>query len=120
VIDPSAVNYCRIAAPGHRLEVADEVAVAGVTGIAGVNGTWRVTATAQDYGYSGPTHYDEGVTVYAPRHFDRDAATGAPIERVAASRVVNYSDIDPNTRWGDHVLRGTPGTRTGISAARSR
>lgn len=59
-----------------------------------------------DYGPApGYVHETDGVTVYAPRYVGRSATTGAPIEVVRASRVVNYSDIDPYTDWGAHVLR---------------
>jgi UrcA family protein len=64
-------------------------------------------AHAQDYydqdSYTTTTDMD-GVTVYAPYRQERDGATGAPIETVRASRVVYFHDIDPNSRWGHHVL----------------
>jgi len=45
-----------------------------------------------------------GVTVIAPRQFERDGATGAPIETVFANRVVRYDDLDL-THWRDrHIL----------------
>ncbi|MDR3511778.1 MAG: UrcA family protein [Caulobacteraceae bacterium] len=70
---------------------------------------WAQAQQAYDQGYAGPSggYPDEmsGVTVYAPRYVGRSATTGAPIELVRASRVVDYSDIDPDTEWGAHVLR---------------
>jgi UrcA family protein len=58
-----------------------------------------------------PVYTDPGTTVgevvvVAPyRHrSERDPATGAPIERVSASRVVHYSDLDLTTDWGVHQL----------------
>jgi UrcA family protein len=56
-------------------------------------------------------HYDNdpdtlgGVTVTAPRHQERDSATGAPIEWASTSRVVRYGDLDLSRRWGVHELR---------------
>ena len=60
--------------------------------------------SSDDYAYRTPQEMD-GVTVYAPRHMDRDPATGAPYERVSASRIVDYSDLDPSTPYGHHILR---------------
>ena len=45
-----------------------------------------------------------GVTVYA-RPYERDAATGANIDVVRASRVVDTRDLDLSTNWGLHTLR---------------
>jgi UrcA family protein len=66
--------------------------------------------TAYDQGYA----YDQGrngqsdmsgVTVTAPRRYiGRDAATGADIERVSASRIVDYADLDLSTRRGGREL----------------
>lgn len=71
------------------------------------------------YGYDhpAPTYYppppsyaDQGPTVgevivRAPyRRSERDPATGAPIERVSTSRVVNYADLDLTTDWGVREL----------------
>jgi UrcA family protein len=59
-----------------------------------------------DYDQYANSSLDEtaGVTVYAPRYMDRDAASGAPIERVSTSRVVEYGDLDINTDWGSRIL----------------
>ena len=59
---------------------------------------------ARAYADQGPTVGE--VVVIAPyRHrSERDPATGAPIERVSASRVVRYSDLDLTTDWGVHEL----------------
>ena len=46
-----------------------------------------------------------GVTVTAPRHATRDAATGAPIEWASTSRVVRYGDLDLSRGWGVRALR---------------
>ena len=69
-------------------------------------GALALPAQAQDYGdRDGYAASDmDGVTVYAPYRAERDGATGAPIETVRASRVVYFHDIDPNSRWGHHVL----------------
>jgi len=54
--------------------------------------------------YAAPPTVGE-VIIRAPyRRSERDPATGAPIERVSASRVVNYSDLDLTTDWGVHEL----------------
>jgi UrcA family protein len=50
-------------------------------------------------------HDTSGVTVYAPRQVGREAATGAPIEWVSASRLVDYRDLDLGSGWGRHALR---------------
>jgi UrcA family protein len=63
-------------------------------------------APAQAQAYD---QYDPGpggdVTVYALPRAERDPATGAPYERVEASRVVSYADLDLNARWGVRELR---------------
>ncbi len=62
-------------------------------------------AQAQSYGY-GYDRYAGGpdLTVTAPRE-ERDPATGLPYERVYASRVVSYADLNLNARWGVRELR---------------
>jgi UrcA family protein len=66
-------------------------------------------AQAKDYGYDNGQYADEdsGVTVTAePRLREyRDPYTGAPYERVTASRVVSYADLDLNSRWGVRELK---------------
>jgi UrcA family protein len=53
--------------------------------------------------YAAPTVGE--VIIRAPyRRSERDAATGAPVERVSASRVVSYTDLDLTTDWGVHEL----------------
>lgn len=60
--------------------------------------------SAYDQGYDDERDMS-GVTVTAPRrHVGRDAATGADIEEVSASRVVDYSDLDISTRHGARRL----------------
>ena len=62
--------------------------------------------------YAPPPAYDDSaptvgeVIIVAPRHHraERDPATGAPIERVYASRRVRYDDLDLTTDWGVHTL----------------
>jgi len=77
----------------------------GALACVGVGGA-ALPAQAQGY-YDQGAYADsdmDGVTVYAPYRAERDGATGAPIETVRASRVVYFHDIDPNSRWGHHVL----------------
>jgi UrcA family protein len=67
-------------------------------------------AQAYDQYDPGPSaQYDPGpngdVTVYALPRAERDPATGAPYERVQASRVVSYADLDLNARWGVRELK---------------
>jgi UrcA family protein len=70
-------------------------------------------AQAQDYGHdygrydNSAQSVDPGndVTVTAQPREERDPATGAPYERVYASRVVSYADLDLNARWGVRELR---------------
>jgi UrcA family protein len=73
-------------------------------------------AHAQDYGHdygndygrydTGPQYADQDgdVTVQARPREERDPATGAPYERVYASRVVSYADLNLNSRWGVREL----------------
>lgn len=59
---------------------------------------------AYDRGYNGQNELSD-VTVTAPRRYiGRDAASGADIERVSTSRIVDYSDLDLRTRWGARAL----------------
>jgi UrcA family protein len=58
-----------------------------------------------DTGYQGPPDEVGAVTVYASPYLGHDAATGAPYEMVRVSRVVDYSDLDPYSAYGAHVLR---------------
>jgi UrcA family protein len=60
-------------------------------------------------GYAGDSNYSDrndvpSVTVYAPRHYERDGATGAEINVVRASRIVDTHDLDLSTRWGMRTL----------------
>ena len=45
-----------------------------------------------------------GVTVIAPRHFERDSATGAPTDTVFAHRIVRYDDLDLSYGRDRHIL----------------
>jgi UrcA family protein len=76
------------------------VAAFGLTAVA------STSAFAQPgYGrYDDDPYTTSGVVVTAPRHADRDSATGAPIEWVSASRVVRYGDLDLNRAWGQREL----------------
>jgi len=47
----------------------------------------------------------DGVTVYAHPYRQERAPNGAPIETVRASRFVDISDLDLDTRYGRHVMR---------------
>lgn len=61
-------------------------------------------ATAQPYDDDyAPATVGE-LTVTAPEVVGR-SAIGAPIERVSASRVVEFRDLDLETRWGRDTLR---------------
>jgi UrcA family protein len=60
-------------------------------------------APPADYEDAGPTVGE--VIIVAPRHrSERDSATGAPIERVYASRRVRYDDLDLTSDWGVRTL----------------
>ncbi|AGH50914.1 MULTISPECIES: UrcA family protein [Sphingomonas] len=50
--------------------------------------------------------YAQDITVTAPRHRERSPTTGAPIETVTTSRVVNTADLDLRTDAGMKALRG--------------
>ena len=65
------------------------------------------TAQAQPYNEQGPDAYTyaNGVTVYAHPYRQERAPNGAPIENVQVSRVVNVSDLDLGTGYGQHILR---------------
>jgi UrcA family protein len=79
----------------------------GALACVGVGGA-ALPAHAQDTydrdGYAAASTDMDGVTVFAPYRHERDGATGAPIETVRASRVVYFRDLDPNSRFGHHVL----------------
>jgi UrcA family protein len=64
-------------------------------------------AQAQPYDDQGPDAYTyaNGVTVYAHPYRQERAPNGAPIENVRVSRVVDVSDLDLDTGYGQHVLR---------------
>jgi UrcA family protein len=49
--------------------------------------------------------YANGVTVYAHPYHQERAPNGAPIENVQVSRVVDVSDLDLGTGYGQHILR---------------
>jgi len=64
---------------------------------------------AQDPYYGGgyypqPAYTTSDVVVIAPRTAGR-SAIGAPIERVRASRIVEFRDLDLSTPWGADALR---------------
>jgi UrcA family protein len=66
-------------------------------------------AKAQDPYYGGgyypePAYTTPDVIVTAPRTMGR-SAIGAPIERVRASRVVEFRDLDLSRPWGADALR---------------
>ncbi len=80
-------------------------------GVAGLAAATSLTlaaapALAQSYADDGYVYQTDvpSVTVYAPRHAQRDAATGAPYEVVRATRVVDTHDLDLSTNWGMHAL----------------
>lgn len=57
-----------------------------------------------DNGYA--YDYAPGITVYARPYGARRAPfTGAPIERLTASRVVPIDDLDLSTGYGRHIMR---------------
>jgi UrcA family protein len=67
-----------------------------------------------DYGQNGydQNGYDQNdsytvgdIVVSPPRRAERSPTTGAPIEVVSTSRVVNYRDLDLSTPWGARELR---------------
>ena len=64
-------------------------------------------AQAQPYYDQGPDTYTyaNGVTVYAHPYRQERGPTGAPIETVQASRVVDVSDLDLGTGYGRHIMR---------------
>ena len=83
--------------------------VLGCIGVATISSLAFIAAPAQAQpayagdGYAYSTNAPS-VTVYAPRRFDRDSATGADIDVVQASRVVDTQDLDLSTNWGMHAL----------------
>jgi len=57
--------------------------------------------------YAAPESTVGEVIIIAPYHHHRrevDPATGAPIERISASRRVRFDDLDLNTDWGVRQL----------------
>lgn len=86
------------------LAAAASVAVAAVPAPASAQSDYS-QGGGYDEGYQGPPDEVGAVTVYASPRLGHDAATGAPYELVSASRVVDYSDLDPYSAYGAHVLR---------------
>jgi UrcA family protein len=95
------------AIPRYRLALCAAVAAGLALAAPGL------PAQAQDYGhdygrYDNNPQYadpDGDVTVQALPREERDPATGAPYERVRASRLVSYADLDLNSRWGVRELK---------------
>lgn len=75
----------------------------GCAGLAATLGLDLTAANAQPYG-DDYAYQAGGITVYARPHYGR-TWNGAPIVVARATRVVNASDLDLSTRWGEHVLR---------------
>jgi len=69
--------------------------------------TYDGGAYGRDYnhGYDRASYRDgdDEIIVHA-RPLGRSSTTGAPIERVTASRVVDYRDLDPDSPWGAREL----------------
>lgn len=76
----------------------------------GAAAAFGLTAAASASAQPGYGRYDDDpyttsdVVVTAPRHAERDSATGAPIEWTSTSRVVRYGDLDLNREWGQREL----------------
>jgi UrcA family protein len=95
--------------PPYRLALCAAVAAGLALAAPGLR------AQAQDYGrdnggYDNGQQYDDngGVTVTAEpraRREYRDPYTGAPYERVTASRVVRYADLNLHSRRGVRELK---------------
>jgi UrcA family protein len=98
------INNLRLKAGLGLAGVAAAASLAVCATPAGAQPDYRYNgAYAADNGYD--TGYEVGgVTVYAPRNFGYSSSTGAPIELVRASRVVNYSDLNPYTPYGYRIL----------------
>ena len=79
------------------------LALAGVAAIGLAAGAVSVPAHSQP-GYEESYGPNGEITVYAPRHMERDPATGAPIEVVTKSRPVYYGDLDLSAPWGVRTL----------------
>jgi UrcA family protein len=63
-------------------------------------------AQAQPYDDQPDTYaYASGVTVYARPYHQERSPIGAPIENVQVSRVVDVSDLDLSTGYGQQLLR---------------
>ncbi len=78
---------------------AIRVSLAAVLAGAGL-ALFTVPAAAQPSAYE-----DEGVTIHAPRHYERDPRTGQLIELISASRVVEIGDLDLRTRRGARIAK---------------
>jgi len=69
------------------------LALSGLAAIVLVAGAASPPAHAQPQYYESASSGGE-ITVYAPRHLQRDPGTGAEIDVVTASRTVYYGDLD--------------------------
>jgi UrcA family protein len=65
------------------------------------------TAQAQPYDDQNADAYTyaNGITVYAHTYHQERAPNGAPIETVQVARVVDVSDLDLDTGYGQHIMR---------------
>jgi UrcA family protein len=83
--------------------IPQRLALAGLAAIGLAAGAVSLPAHAQP-GYDETYGPNGDVTVMAPRHMQRDPATGAPIEVVTKSRAVYYGDLDLSAPWGVRTL----------------
>ncbi len=80
------------------------LALVGAAAIASLTFAAAPALAQSAYDQDGYIYQTPSVTVYAPRHVDRDPATGADVDVVSASRVVDTHDLDLSSDWGMHAL----------------
>ena len=99
-IEPGGSGLCYVKSPNHRLEVSEQVTIAGVDGITGVNGTWRVTAVARDSFLINTTCtgvYTGNGTVTGPAFGSVQVADVSVVATIPASGSVRVDLVDnPN------------------------
>jgi UrcA family protein len=78
--------------------------------VAGLAAAGLAAAAAASLPAHAQPGYDEAygssgeVTVIAPRHQERDPATGAPVDIATESQAVYYGDLDLSAPWGVRTL----------------
>ena len=71
---------------------------------AGLGGVAHAQPYGPDYGYGPDQSARVGEIIVRPTYRNERAFNGAPIVVAHATRIVDVSDLDLSTGWGQHVL----------------